>query len=63
MTRVPQRTLVGNLTVTEYLVRQGSTDVSHWLVTSWDGKVTIGPFPSLEEAMEAATHTSEPKRL
>ena len=50
--------MVGNLTVSQYILLRDGVDLPQWQVTAADGKVVSGPFSSLEEAMEAAKGTS-----
>jgi hypothetical protein len=46
--------VLGNLTVSRYVLRKDGIDTAQWIVSSEDGKVVLGPFQSFEEAMEAA---------
>jgi hypothetical protein len=45
---------VGKVTITQYVLLRDGVDVAQWHVTTADGDLVIGPFSSLEEAMEAA---------
>jgi hypothetical protein len=46
--------VLGNLTVSQYVLRKDGIDTAQWIVSSEDGKLVLGPFQSFEEAMEAA---------
>ena len=45
--------VLGNLTVSQYVLRKDGIDTAQWIVSSEDGKLVLGPFQSFEEAMEA----------
>jgi hypothetical protein len=46
--------VLGNLTVTRYVLRKEEVDTAQWIVSSEDGKLVLVPFASFEEAIEAA---------
>jgi hypothetical protein len=52
--------VVGNLAICQYTLLRDGDDLPQWSVASADGKVVMGPFSSLEEAMEAAKGASSP---
>jgi len=53
-----QPVLVGNLTVSQYVLYKDGVEVAQWLVTAAIGKLVLGPFSSIEEAMDAAKAAS-----
>jgi hypothetical protein len=39
--------VLGNLTVSQYVLRKDGIDTAQWIVSSEDGKLVLGPFQSL----------------
>jgi hypothetical protein len=51
--------VIGNLTVSRYIVHGDDVDTAQWMVSSADGKLVRGPFLSQEEAIEVAKDASD----
>jgi hypothetical protein len=58
MIKLRQPVKVANLTVTQYVLHREGVDLVRWHVTTADGKLVLGPFSSIEEAMDAANEAS-----
>jgi hypothetical protein len=58
MIKLHHPVLVGNLTVSQYVLHRDGVDLAQWHVTAADGKLVLGPFSSMEEAMDAANDAS-----
>jgi hypothetical protein len=58
MIKLHHPVLVGNLTVSQYVLHRDGVDLAQWHVTAADGKLVLGPFSSMEEAMDAAKDAS-----